>query len=62
MKHLLNFLTLISVLIGFSALQFKLFCNEENYIFSTSTHILESVYVPGDTMWGMSMVNTKAIE
>ena len=34
----------------------------ENYIFSTSTHILESVYVPGDTILGMSKVNTKAIK
>ena len=38
------------------------FVMKKNYIFSTSTHILESVYVPGDTIWGMSKVNTKAIE
>ena len=35
---------------------------KKKYIISTSTHILESVYVPGDTIWGMSKVNTKAIE
>ena len=28
---------------------------KKNYIFSTSTHILESVYVPGDSIWGMSI-------
>ena len=31
-------------------------------LFKKPTHILESVYVPGDTIWGMSKVNTKAIE
>ena len=62
MRHSFNFSTLILVLRGFAALQFKLLCNEEKYIFSTSTHILESVYVPGDTISGMSQVNTKAIE
>ena len=55
MRHSLNFSTLILVL-RFSALQFKLFCNEENLHFfnfntySSSTHILESFYVPGDTI------------
>ena len=38
------------------------FVMKKNYIFSTSTHILESVYVPGDTISGMSKVNTKAIK
>ena len=37
-------------------------CNEENDIFSTSTQILESVYVPGHTIKGMSKVDIKAIE
>ena len=40
----------------------KLFCNEEKLHFFNLKHILESVYVPGDTIWGMSKVNTKAIE
>ena len=35
---------------------------KKKYIFSTSTHILESVYVPGHTISGMLKVNTKAIE
>ena len=35
---------------------------KKNYIFSTSTLILESVYVPGHTISGMSKVNTKSIE
>ena len=38
------------------------FVMKKNYIFSTSTHILESVYVTGDTISCMSKVNTKAIE
>ena len=38
------------------------FVMKKKYIFSTSTHILESVYVPGDTIACMSKVNTKAIE
>ena len=50
MRHSFNFSTLILVLTGFSALQFKLFCNGENLHFLTSTHILESVYVPGYTI------------
>ena len=33
---------------------------KKNYIFSTSKHILETVYVPGDTISGMPKVNTKA--
>ena len=35
---------------------------KKNGIFSTSTQILESVYVPGHTMKGMMKVNIKAIE
>ena len=62
MRHSLNFSTLILVLRGYSAWQLKLFCNEEKLNFSTSTHVLESVYVPGDTISGMSKVNTKAIK
>ena len=38
------------------------FVMKKNNIFSTSTHILESVYVPGYTISGMSKVNTKFIE
>ena len=38
------------------------FVMKKNYIFSTSTHILESVYVPGHTISGMSKVNTKACD
>ena len=38
------------------------FVMKKNYIFSTSIHILESVYVPGHTISGMTKVNTKAIE
>ena len=38
------------------------FVMKQKYIFSTSTHILESVYVPGDTISCMSKVNTKSIE
>ena len=37
-------------------------CRGYNYIFSTSTHILESVYVPGETFSCMSKVYTKAME
>ena len=35
---------------------------KKDNIFSTSTQILESVYVPGDPISGMSKVNTKVIE
>ena len=41
---------------------FNCFVMKKNDIFSTSTHILESVYVPGDTISGVSKVNTKAIK
>ena len=37
-------------------------CSEENGIFSTSTQIPESVYVPGHTIPSMSKVHIKAIE
>ena len=49
------------VLRGYSAWQLELFGNEENvHFFLTSTHILESVYVQGDTISScMSTVNTK---
>ena len=50
MRHPLNFSTPILDLTEFSALQFKLFCNEEKIHFSASTHILESIYVTGDTI------------
>ena len=42
---------------------FNCFVMKKKYIFfSTSTHILETVYVPGDTFSCMSKVNTKSIE
>ena len=35
---------------------------KKNDIFATSIQILESVYVPGDTISGMLKVDIKAIE
>ena len=40
----------------------KCYVMKKNGIFSTSTQILESVYVPGYTIKGMSEVDIKAIE
>ena len=55
MRDLFNFPTYVSILRGYSAGQFKMVCNEEENISSTSTQILESVY-------GISKVNINAIE
>ena len=49
MRHSLNFSTLISVLRGYINVFFLM---KRNDIFSTSTQILESVYVPGHTIQG----------
>ena len=64
MRHSLNFSTLILVLRGIIIFLDSLnyFVMKKNYIFTTSTHILESVYVPGDTISGMSKVNTRDIK
>ena len=48
MRHSLKFSTLILVLRGFSALQFKLFCNEENlHFFNFNTYSRISLYARG---------------
>ena len=43
-------------------LEFLRFCYYKTDILSTSTQILESVYVPGHTFQGKSRVNINAIE
>ena len=57
MRQSLNFSALILV----DTLNYFVM-KKKNTFFSTSTHILESVYVAGDTISGMSKVNTKATE
>ena len=63
MRHWWNFDTdIVESLKRYSAWQFKMFCNKEKWLFSTSTHTLESVYVPGNTFKGISKVNIEVIE
>ena len=69
MRHSLNFLALILVLRGFSALLFKLFCNDEKlhfFNFNTYSRICKILYFLEkitilQNLWSISFIGNRSL-